>query len=205
MKKAIAFIVLILIASQATAWDCKTQTKRELYDEYEVVLIGKILRVDSLSYLVAVQEMFKGSQHDTLVGELWAETYGASIRPERGETWLIYGDIRNGNLLAGDCSGSRSFDFPYSFHMIASPTPPPRQMGEITEVEMFILRNIDLDKALNELYYDIITLRQWKLEEKIKSKEPIEERDNNKFYVLYGAQGLILILLALLLFKRKMN
>lgn len=138
--------------------DCTKQTKTRLYEQADLIFVGKIMGIGDSSFSVDVHEIFKGDEVqrvDLVINE------SAFIPKERGEIWLFYARLLDGNLLVADqCGGSKSFSFPYGLQDISFPEPPPRGASE----EMLqLFKNNRKQNSINELYFEILSLRQFRI------------------------------------------
>ena len=159
MKYLSFFIVFIVFSTLSFGSDCSKTSKNELFRSADFVFIGEVIYVDESSYIIKVNEKFKGNPKDTVEGVI----SHSSIRPEKGSNWLMYSSKIDENKIFTDfCSGSRSFEIPFGAHDYSYPKPPPRYLKDPSQ--FFLFENITHDMALNELYFDISNLRQKKLE-----------------------------------------
>jgi hypothetical protein len=163
-KILILFLILVNITISYGS-DCLKQSKHEIFDVADFVFIGQILEVNTNSYEIKVFEMFKGHPPVHLQGQLEPDV----VRPKIGELWLFYAQhLKDNKIIAGRCSGTKSFDWPHGIHDISFPHPPPQYM-ENESPQMFILEQVIKNTAWNELYYELMTLRQREMNDKINS------------------------------------
>jgi hypothetical protein len=170
------FIILNLISSLSFGIDCKKQSKIDIYRKSNLVFTGTIVEVSSNHFSVLVGEKFKGKyKKDTLI----AVIQNNSIIPEKGEDWLIYAEDLGELIYVDDCLGSKSFNWPYGIQDISSPEQPPPFFRD--ESMVYLLENIWKDRALNELYFEILSLRQFKIQnENTMMDEGLSSLENYK-------------------------
>lgn len=170
------FIILNLISSLSFGIDCKKQSKIDVYRISDLVFTGTIVEVSSNHFSILVGEKFKGQyKKDTLQAVL----QNNSIIPEKGEDWLIYAEDLGEFIYVDDCLGSKNFNWPYGVQDISSPEQPPPFFRD--ESMMYLLENIWKDRALNELYFEILSLRQFKIQnENTMMAERLSSLDNYK-------------------------
>lgn len=163
--KAIFLGVFLFKAGIIFADDCKSLSKEEVFDYADIIFLGHVFDAGDSTYMVKISEWFKGIPRDTLTGVITQDV----IPPEIGSIWLIFGQsLTDNRFLADVCSGSKSLDLPYGSHDITIPIiPPPEMYGN--PAQLALLKEIELDKALNEFYYDVASLRARKFEEENKS------------------------------------
>lgn len=159
MKKLL-LIMFFFKAGISFADDCKKISKEEAFNFSDLIFLGHVFEVSDSTYKIKVIESFKGYPQDTLVGVISRNV----IPPIVGSIWLIYGQNLNDNrFLADVCSGSKSINWPHGTHDITFPTPPPPEVFK-NPSQLFLLKQIIADKALNEFYYDVATLRAKRVE-----------------------------------------
>lgn len=203
--KAIFLGVFLFKVGIIFANDCKSLSKEEVFDYADIIFLGHVFDVGDSTYRVKIAEWFKGSPRDTLTGVITHDV----IPPEIGSIWLIFGQrLTENSFLADVCSGSKSLDLPYGSHDITIPIiPPPEMYGN--PVLLTLLKEIELDKALNEFYYDVASLRARKFEEENEligqSQSQMEANytklENDVKFIKWSTLILILILILSILIR----
>ncbi len=188
------------------SYDCKTIQKEMDYDSSDYVFLGEIIEVGKGYYVVKTHEFFKGVQTDTLRGI----TDNISIFPKLGEVWLFYAkNYSEKEIYVNRCGWSRSFSRPFSFSSDNFPKPPPKDASKSL---LEFLDAFNKKAALDELRYDILSLRERKMLKEldnIKSNYKVLQENNtklNKQVVIFKWTIFILILLViagvLILYKK---
>lgn len=159
MMRKIIFIFLLASAfTKSLACNCKSISKYDDFISSDLILIGEVIKVNDLFFEIRTHEFFKGQCLDTLV----AIIDDCSVIPEKGEIWLFYGVKLGGNkIYVSQCGSSRSFKRPFSFNMNDFPKPPP---PNVDEGLLKVMDELNKDKALTELHYDITSLRVNKIQ-----------------------------------------
>lgn len=157
-------VILFFTIFNCKAYDCSKLSKNEIYEDSDGVYLGYVFEVADTTFKVRVLEIFKGNYPDTLIGTFNENT----IIPDSGSTWLIYSnDLEDGTFIIHPCSGSKSFQFPYGYHDLAFPIPPPPEIYDSPAVQV-VLEQVLKGISLNEMYFEISNLRRKKSEENIK-------------------------------------
>jgi len=204
MKEYILIIVLLLIGSNVQAADCNKVTKNELYQFNTDIFIGEVL--DSVDVGIRIHESFKGVLKDTI----FAKFEFGNIHTKVGSLWLIYAhEVQEDLLIIESCNGSKSFKYPYNIH---DDTPFGLPLS-ITSKESIGLAELILDGvSYNELYIDVINLRQKKMITMLESMKKENAKlianlpdtsGNSSQTLLWVVISGFLIIIALLLFKLK--
>lgn len=198
MRSLLILFIVLSSVIRAYSSDCKTFNKYELYNNSDVIFMGKIEEVQSSVFSVRIYEVFKGIlKIDSIIT---MPLDGESILPEKNELWLLFGEEDNeGVIYISVCSGSKKFSWPYSegFNVINYFEPPPQ--GVVNKESLILIQKMWQDRALNELYFDILNLRQLKLLQRLESQkltnsEAIENQDLSKIIILnYILIGLVII------------
>nr|NQU89704.1 hypothetical protein [Bacteroidota bacterium] len=140
------------------------------YNSSEFIFLGEVIEKNDTSFEFAVYETFKGILNDT-VQFIVAD---CSIMPNKTEIWLIYANQYDDTfMIASQCGWSRSFNWPFSGNSIFFPKPPPQEIS----AEFLEILNISYtERALSELQFDIISLRQNNIQEEMnRIKKPYQE------------------------------
>lgn len=172
--------MIFLKSGIAFADECKKISKEETYNFSDIVFLGHVFEVGDSTYRIKVIELFKGKQtlNDTLVGIISRDV----ITPGVGSIWLIYAQGLDDNRFIADvCSGSKSMNWPHGTNDITFPTPPPSEVYK-NPSQLFLLKQIIIDKALNEFYYDVASLRARKAQEENK----LIKEERNRLTQQYG-------------------
>lgn len=200
--------MLLLYCGSSYANDCIKLSKSEIVNIADLIVLGQILEVNETDYKVKVLEVFKGNSSDTLVGLL---NHNVNT-PQPGSLWLLYAQSLAGNKIIADaCSGSKSFDWPHGPHNIAFPPPPPPDILDKPS-QMFILEQVIKDGALNELYFEIMSLRFSKMNlDLAKTRETVKDlsfvisKTNKKYNILMAlmiSTSIGLIVGVIILYKK---
>jgi hypothetical protein len=164
MRKLL-LIALVFKVGILCADDCKKISKEEAFNYAEIIFLGHVFEINDSTYRVKVVEWYKGIPKDTLVGVITQNV----MTPKIGSIWLILGqNLASDRFLADVCSGSKSLNLPHGTHDITLPEIPPPDVFRNPSV-LFLLKQIISDKALNEFYFDVASLRARKVQEEIKS------------------------------------
>jgi hypothetical protein len=171
MIRRLFLIAFLFRAGMLCADDCKKISKEEAFNYADIIFLGHVFEVNDSTYRVKVMEWFKGVPKDTLVGVI---TQSVMV-PKIGSIWLILGQsLTPDRFLADVCSGSKSLNFPHGTHDITFPELPPSDVLK-NPTALFLLKQIISDKALNEFYFDVASLRARKIQEENAS---IKEENN---------------------------
>lgn len=163
MKK-LFLIALFLKTGILLAGDCKKRSKEEIYNYADVIFLGHVFEVSHSTYRIKVIEWYKGIPTDTLIGVI---TQSVTV-PEIGSIWLIFGRKQTDTkFLADVCSGSKSLNLPHGTHDITFLRYHHRIFSRILST-FFLTKQIVSDKALNEFYFDVASLRARKVEHENK-------------------------------------
>lgn len=156
MKRfALCLLLSICLVSICISSDCKIQTKLELYNRADIVLIGKVNSVTDSTYTVQVVESFKGNIGEEIVGLI---TNDVQV-PKRGWTLLIYGTLaENKYFIADVCSGTKSFEIPFGSHDYNSVDIPPKEVY-LNPVGSYLSEQIAKNRSLGEMRSEIEKLR----------------------------------------------
>jgi hypothetical protein len=158
MRKIIFILLLTSALTKSLACNCKSISKYDDFVASDLVFLGEAIEVSELFFKIKIYEFFKEQSSDTLV----ANIDDCSIIPEKDEIWLFYANkTGNGKIYISQCSSSRSFKRPFSFSMDNFPKPPP---PNIDEGLLKIMDELNKDRGLIELYYDIENLRVKKIQ-----------------------------------------
>lgn len=153
--KTLLTSILFVESIVAFADDCKKLSKEEIINYADIIFLGHVHYVNDSIYKVKVIEFYKGSPRDTLEGVITQSV----VVPKVGSIWLIYGQrLGENRFLADACSGSKSLDSPFGPHDITFPEIPPSDLYS-NPSQLFLLKQIVLDKSLNEFYFDVSSLR----------------------------------------------
>ena len=165
MTRIVFVLLVILLPRTVYGNDCSFLSKYELYSNSDVIFTGYVIESNNIEYKIWVQEVFKGRLTDTLVG-IVDKNY---LHPKKGTTWLVYASgLEDGEVSIDPCSGSKSFERPYGYHDVSGIIPAPKEMYS-SPTSMFLMEQIQNAKSLNELYFEIIGLRE------MNSKKQISE------------------------------
>jgi len=207
--KSLLYVLLMLGPFNLIGMNgCPDRTKDEQIDFADIIFLGRVIGATDTSYVIKVLESFKGVHGDTLNGILTSE-----VRiPEIGTTWLIYArSLSEINFFADICSGSKSFEWPHSFSDVSFPMPP-RRGAVISSGEELIQDELIKDMALNELYYEISSLRSHKsmddlkiMQNKFNGLEDTISRLNVQSIILKWLIILVVVLLLSSLFFTLQN
>jgi hypothetical protein len=191
MLRCVFVLVFFCLTSVLYSSDCKSITKEEEYEKSNLVVLGYTLEKNEEYVIIKVIEVFKG---DIIVDSKVKAFLGDGlINPEIGETWLLYGSFLDDRINISICGYSRSFNKPYS--KARGSIPPPPRLDEASRNESNLIENIYLNRALSELQFDILDLRQRKLERELGD---IKKRESgNKDYLLWFAVALLVLILTL--------
>lgn len=160
---AFGFVFIMSLSNDCLGNDCSKQSKSEIYSDSDLVFIGYVIESNDINYKVLVEEIFKGSPSDTLIGIVDKNF----VHPQKGSNWLFYiSGFNNENIYFDFCSGSKSFEFPYGFHDISRLIPPSKEFASSPK-DLTYLELLQSIRSSNEMYYEINTLRS------LKSKEDI--------------------------------
>lgn len=123
------------------------------------IFLGHVFEVGDSTYRIKVMEWYKGEfLEDTLTGMITQRV----MTPKTGSIWLIFGKKQLGDkFLADVCSGSKSLSSPHGTHDITFPEVPPPDVFK-NPSQLFLTKQIVLDKALNEFYFDLPVYGQGK-------------------------------------------
>jgi hypothetical protein len=162
----IVFVLLVILLSRTVYGnDCSFLSKYELHNNSDVIFTGYVIESNNFEYKIWVQEVFKGSLTDTLVG-IVDQNY---LHPKKGTTWLVYASgLEDGEVFIDACSGSKSFQRPYGYHDVSGFIPAPKEVYS-SPISTFLMEQIQNARSLNELYFEIISLRE------INSKKQVSE------------------------------
>lgn len=163
-------VLLLLKSGIISADDCKKISKEDIYNYADIIFLGHVFEVGDSTYRINVMEWYKGKfLEDTLTGMITQRV----MTPKTGSIWLIFGKTQPGDkFLADVCSGSKSLSSPHGTHDITFPEVPPPDVFK-NPSQLFLAKQIVLDKALNEFYFDVASLRARKAQqvnESIKEK-----------------------------------
>jgi hypothetical protein len=205
--KSFSIAILLLTFHSVNGTDCKTFSKEEIYNQADLVFLGKIIYVSDTLASVEIIELFKGSANDTI---LWLTSNGG-IKPRLNSTWLIYGykAVTKNTFYVGDCGGSKSFDAPRSIHDNTIPSPPTPEMMLMNSQGRILHEQMLLDRALNEFYFDVASLRAKKIleETRVVNKEyaRIEKKHSQLANDLHFIKWAIIILTIVILGSTAIN
>lgn len=191
MRFVFAFLFLLIFPFlSAFSCDCKYITKNENFEHVDYVFLGKISKVYKEYYEISLIESFKKEVPLNLTGK----SDSCSISPDEGEIWLLYANrIGKRKVFISQCSWSRNFEFPYCIYSEGTPPPrPPTANRDFLHLEELQFKNM----ALNELYFDIFSLRS----KKIKS-----ELDNINSKVNYWNLTLLILFIIVIIYLRKIT
>lgn len=161
MIRNLITLLFFIGTKQVLACDCKTVSKNSDYENSFLVFVGEIIQVDSGRFAVRAQEFFKGDEFEIAISVI----DDCSITPKVGEVWLIYAsEFGEDEIHVSLCSSSRSFNRPFNFN--SQNFPRPTKNTDTNHAE--IINRINLDLALDELYFDISFLRSKKEREERK-------------------------------------
>lgn len=198
-------VFLMFLSNGCLGNDCSKQSKYELYSNSDLVFIGYVIESNETIYKVLVEEIFKGSASDTLVG-IVDKNYD---HPLKGSNWLFYiSGFDNENIYIDLCSGSKSFEFPYGFHDISKLVPPSKEFSS-SSMDLTYLELLQSIKSSNEMYYEISTLRSLKSSDNVsKLLNEIEFLKNEKPQnfnplILYMILTFIVFQIILVLIRKK--
>jgi len=190
---------MMILISQSLASDCDRISKIEQFNLADAVIVGKVLYSTDDYHQIGVVEKFKGTVGDTI--KLFLNQY--SIYVKENETWLMYLKLGSDNYFYSNyCSGSKSFTTPIGVNDYSFPEPPPYFKEEsIKYLTGVVLKS----RSLNELYFDILNLRQIKMQKeagalKMDYKElkgQYSEISNQYEMLLKALVGLVVILILL--------
>ncbi|MCS6974174.1 MAG: hypothetical protein NZM13_06785 [Cyclobacteriaceae bacterium] len=174
--RRLLLIAFLFRSGMLCASDCKRISKEEAFNNADIIFLGHVFEVSDSTYRIKVIEWFKGVPKDTLVGVITQSV----IVPEIGSIWLILGQsLTPDRFLADVCSGSKSLDLPHGTYDITVPEVPPRDVFK-NPSELFLLKQMVSDKALNEFYFDVASLRARKSQEENKLlKSELEKMERN--------------------------
>lgn len=157
-------ITLFLKTGILLADDCKKISKEEAYNYADVIFLGHVFEVGDSTYRIKIIEWYKGNPIDTLVGAI---TQNVTV-PKVGSIWLIFGQKKtDSEFLADVCSGSKSLSLPHGTHDISFPEIPPPDVFK-NPSQLFLVKQIVSDKALNEFYFDVASLRARRVHQESK-------------------------------------
>jgi hypothetical protein len=157
-------ITLFLKTGILLANDCKKISKEDVYNYADVIFLGHVFEVGDSIYHIKVIEWYKGNLADTLVGVI---TQNVAV-PKVGSIWLIFGQkLSDTKFLADVCSGSKSLSLPHGTHDITLPDIPPPDILK-NPSQLFLVKQLISDKALNEFYFDVASLRARKAQQENK-------------------------------------
>lgn len=155
MKRDLLLLLLLLCAHQIAACDCKFISKMADYDNSFAVFVGEIKQISEDKFVVEPNEFFKGEEFKTFISVI----DDCSIFPEVGEIWLLYATkYKDEEIHVSRCGSSRSFNWPFNFN--SQNFPKPIKGSETSNID--IVRRLNLEIALNELYSDLNSLRSRK-------------------------------------------
>lgn len=190
MKKAVVFVFMI-VSIKISASDCRRISKIEVYETADLVFLGQVSEIDDSTFGINVFEYFKGSEEIQYLKGIRMDN---SISPKEEDLWLFYAkQIGEGEVYIDFCSGSKSFQNPTGFHDVTFPSPPPPFLKD--QSLLFLTENIVESKSLSELYFEIISLRQMKIEKLINEKVDDKRDGDFQFTVkryFYLSLGIIL-------------
>ncbi|MDR7130948.1 hypothetical protein J2X69_003307 [Algoriphagus sp. 4150] len=195
--KLTILLFLIFCCEILYASDCSKISKLEAFEQADLVFIGVVTESSESEFEVKVIEVFKGSIQDTLLGVVNNEL----LRPKKWTTWLFYASTIEGDKIAvGPCSGSKSFEFPHGYNDVNTLIPLSKTMFSSPN-DLVLLEQILKDKASNEMYFEILSLRNYKFNEQVSTLSvklsSIEERllkMTNTSILLTVLIGLILLI-----------
>jgi hypothetical protein len=157
-------ITLFLKTGILLANDCKKISKEDVYNYADVIFLGHVFEVGDSIYHIKVIEWYKGNLADTLVGVITQNV----VVPKVGSIWLIFGQkLSDTKFLADVCSGSKSLSLPHGTHDITLPDIPPPDILK-NPSQLFLVKQLISDKALNEFYFDVASLRARKTQQENK-------------------------------------
>lgn len=189
--------LFLLSMTPCYASDCARISKADAFRMADFVFLGEVIEVMDTTFSVIVLESYKGTPSDSLVGIINQNV----IIPKKGSIWLFYAtDLESLVFVADACSGSKSFDTPHGAHDVAYLIPPPPEVLR-SPAQLFILEQVLEDKALNELYFEIASLRHLKLQNRIAALEEQShnldgqsEQVNEHFVIIVVLIGLLIVL-----------
>lgn len=155
----LSIFLLLLFSNNLLGCDCKDLSRKKGIENYNLIFEGIIVEIneDASVYKIAVNEVFKGIEYDTLIGLLKP----CSISPKENSTWLFFAQIiNNDTIFVSDCSRSRSFDYPISLWSLPAPTSSEQSIKSL--INSFSLYSSE-NFALNEIFFDVISLKLDKL------------------------------------------
>ncbi|MEM9361244.1 MAG: hypothetical protein AAGA43_01360 [Bacteroidota bacterium] len=159
-KYLIVVLLHIAFVNRHYSNDCKTITKFDEYNMSEIIFLGYVTEKDSEHFTITIIEIFKGK--DFSFGSKVQGFLGLGVvNPNIGETWLLYGSFSENGIVINRCGHSRSFSNPYS--LASNDIPPPLAIESSKEAQDLI-ENVYLNRALAELQYDVMDLRQRKFQ-----------------------------------------
>ncbi len=194
MKKIGLLLFLSLnVFLEALGCDCKYISKQEEYNLADLIFVGEISTVERDKFYVSMVESLKGDKTDSL---RVVSIENCSIFPEQGETWLLYSTINEvGVMSVSKCGWSRSFQHPFQ---VGSRKIPPPPSPETATSLLLMVDKISKNLALSELYYDISTMRNFRLESSINEiKTKVESQGDFSFVSLLVTLRWILIIVSL--------
>lgn len=197
IRNAILVILFLMICRDSFSCDCKNFSRFEEYQLSEIVMLGKVTHVIQKEFSIIPFEIFKGEINNSTINFIIADD--CSINPIEGEIGLYYAIKNENSYYISSCGYSRSFKRPYHNNYV--PPPPPINMPDYL---LFYLDQLNYERALSELYFDINTLRQMKMEDKLKTIHndilKIEGGEDNIISNLLYVKWSVQILIAIMLF-----
>ena len=181
------------------ACDCKSISKAMDYENSFVIFLGEIKAVDSERFVIMPLEFFKGEEFDLAIS-IFDE---CSITPAIGERWLVYATkYSETEIFISSCGSSRSFNWPFSPNSEFYPRPP-RIIFDSTSSE--IISRLDRGIALNELYFDINTLRSTRMRRESETPKAYDElsENQNALSILLGVILVGLMIVSIILNLRR--
>lgn len=195
MKKVLIIVAFLMLISSVYADDCKIYSKQELFQFADHIFLAQLVSQNDSSIELSIHEVFKGSLGENQLVEI-NKKHSKNIRGNK--SWLIYAIEKNEKLVISECGGTKGFEFPQNISNASSP-----DILQYLPLNKDILLGLENDwngHALNELYYDIISLRQRKIINELSSlrnNELVTTSTNQKSDDKLDLQVLILIGLTL--------
>lgn len=155
-------IIFLISSSQVYSCDCKTRSienAREIdYQKFELVFLGKIVKISKNVAKVKVLESYKGLTHSVLTIDMVTDC-PSNIR--LNEKWLIYTNCRRGKIAIDECSMSRSLSNPIkTFIYYTEKLNFPLSIRDfdsknnLTELELLKIKaSMDLEEEIGLLRY----------------------------------------------------
>ena len=104
----VASVLSLAAAAPLMACKCRPSTFQAQFDRSPLVVLGRVLRTDSLAEIViVVEEQFKGARADTLRLRRTDNSceYFEKV-PSVGARYVLLIGTHNGPMTVGECSGS---------------------------------------------------------------------------------------------------